>query len=163
VLAELRFDDTGDAIGRRTEAMMGDMHVGEYSPGFFWMYQGGLQVGQMVVVSSGSATVEYYYLYASGQGQPPAGYGVYTWPGPQHTAVTTSYSYKGTTPSGWNPQNPSAYKTTLQQQLGSGLTVQYIECDCSAPSMKGAKGKRPTSTKKKKAPKKKAVKKKSRR
>ena len=138
------------------------MNVFQFNPGFFWLYQGGLQVGQLVSVSAGGgATTEYWYLYASGQGQPPAGYGAYTWPGPQHTAVTTSYSYKGTTPSGWDPQNPSAYKTTLQNQLGQGLTVQYVVANCSAPALRKTKTKS-KGGKSKKAPSKKGTKKKKR-
>ena len=139
---------------------MSGMHVFQMDPGFFWMYQAGLQVGQSVVVSAGGgATTEYWYLYASGQGSPPSGYTPYTWPSAQHTAVTTSYSYHGSTPPGWNPQNPSAYKTTLQNQLGPGLTVQYVVANCSAPSLRGGGKKKAKPAKAKKAPKKKARKK----
>jgi hypothetical protein len=120
---------------------MSGMNVFQFDPGFFWMYQAGLQVGQLVTVAAGAGRTEYWYLYASGQGSPPSGYAVYTWPGSQHTAVTTSYSYHGTTPPNWDPNNPSAYKSTLQNQLGPGLTVQYIIANCSAPSMRGSKKK----------------------
>jgi hypothetical protein len=136
---------------------MAGMNIFQYSPGYFWMYQGGLQVGQLVsVAGGGNTTIEYWYLFAAGQGSPPSGYSVYTWPGPQHTAVTTSYSYHGTTPPNWDPNNPSAYKTTLQNQLGQGLTVQYIVANCSAPAMRAKSKTAP----KKKAPKKKVAKKK---
>jgi hypothetical protein len=116
---------------------MGGIHIGEYSPGFFWMYQGGLQVAQLVVGSSVGGTVEYWFPFAAGTGSPPSGYSTYTWPGPQHTAVTTSFSYHGTTPPNWDPNNPAAYKSVLQNQLGQGLTVQFITCNCGAPSVKG--------------------------
>jgi hypothetical protein len=138
---------------------MGEMNVSQFSPGFFWMYQAGLQVGQLVAVSSGGGTTEYWYLFASGQGSPPSGYTAYTWPGPQHTAVTTSYSYRGTTPPNWDPNNPSAYEQTLQGQLGPGLTVQYIVANCSAPSLRKSKKVGKKAAAKKKPTKKKATKK----
>jgi len=117
-------------------------HVMQFDPGFFVALQGGLNVGQLVTVAGvGGAMTEYWYLYAPGQGSPPQGYAAYKWPSSTNTDVTTRYLYEGTTPSGWNPQNPAAYKTTLQNALGTGLVVQYVVATCTAPALKGAKKK----------------------
>ena len=116
-------------------------HVMQFSPGYFVMNQGGVQVGQLVAVpGSGGSVVEYWYLFASsGSGQPIQGYGYYTWPSSTNTNVTTNYVYQGTIPSGWSSSNPAAYKTTLQQQLGAWVNPEYVRAQCTAPQMQAKK------------------------
>lgn len=118
---------------------MSGVNILQESPGFFRLHQGGLRVGEAVLVRNGDKVVEHWYLYAAGHGAAPAGYGAYVTPGPTHTGVTTSYAYSGAAPSGWNPRDAAAYAATLQTSLGRGLSVEYIVATCSAPSVRSSR------------------------
>lgn len=117
---------------------MSGVNILQVSPGFFRLHQGGRQVGEAVVVRSGDKTIEHWYLFGAGMGSLPAGYNAYVWPGPQHPGVTTSYSYAGAAPPGWDPRDGSAYVATLGARLGPGLAVQYVVASCTAPPVRSA-------------------------
>ena len=89
--------------------------------GWYAMYQGSNEVGQVVVKTVTGGTTEYYFLYQSGTG---AGQGPYTQPGPSTCPVTTKLTYSGSLPPGWS--TPSKYQSNLYP-----IAAQLVTANCT--------------------------------
>jgi hypothetical protein len=113
------------------------MHVMQIDWGQFDLTQSNYQVGQVVSEEGDQGdTIEWWFLFAAGQGSPPQGMAPYTWPSSSAQSVTTTYAYQGAPPDHFDPEH---YRDELQQQIGQGLVVQLIRADCHAYSQERAR------------------------